>query len=205
MMRVGRSSVPAQLRCSKHPKHRQSPGVCSMCLREKLFKLLDASSSSNTIVMASSSSSICSSNCSSMSSSPYSSEASSCSSPVGRDRYVKNVSFSMPLSSKNVVKNVRSNSLMGNYDHDGVGGMGILMMMKRSKSVAGLGGRKLRSDRDDDDDDGDGFRRGGEAKKGGFWLKLLLGLGRNNKRRKGNQMVLVVQSNSMREKRAKMV
>ncbi|KAK9110743.1 hypothetical protein Sjap_018803 [Stephania japonica] len=205
MMMVGRSNVAVPQRCSKHPKHRQSPGVCSMCLREKLFKLLDTSSSSSTIAMASSSSSICSSNCSSMSSSPYSSEASSCSSPVIHgDRYVKNVAFSMPLSSKNV-KNVRSNSSMGNYDHNGVGG--ILMMMKRNKSVAGLGGRKLKSDRVDRELGcaEDGFRRGREAKKGGFWLKLLLGLGRNNKRRKDSQMVLVVQSNSMREKRAKMV
>ncbi|GLU16145.1 hypothetical protein SLE2022_325940 [Rubroshorea leprosula] len=30
--------------CKKHPKHRQSPGVCSLCLREKLSHLSTSSS-----------------------------------------------------------------------------------------------------------------------------------------------------------------
>ncbi|XAR62132.1 hypothetical protein NMG60_11016766 [Bertholletia excelsa] len=31
-------------RCRKHPKHRQSPGVCSVCLRERLSQLSTTSS-----------------------------------------------------------------------------------------------------------------------------------------------------------------
>ncbi|XP_027333683.1 uncharacterized protein LOC113848396 [Abrus precatorius] len=69
-------------RCKKHPKHRQSPGVCSLCLREKLTQL---SSSNNprrrtsSIIIANSSSSS-----SSLSSSYYSSSSSgsSCASPI---------------------------------------------------------------------------------------------------------------------------
>lgn len=34
-------------RCPRHPKHQQSPGVCSLCLREKLSLLSSSSSSSS--------------------------------------------------------------------------------------------------------------------------------------------------------------
>ncbi|KAF9612048.1 hypothetical protein IFM89_037967 [Coptis chinensis] len=61
------------IRCKKHPKQRQSPGVCSACLRERLAQL---TSRNNKITTASS----CSS---SLSSSAYSSVSSSyISSPV---------------------------------------------------------------------------------------------------------------------------
>ncbi|KAG5063937.1 hypothetical protein JHK85_005120 [Glycine max] len=63
--------------CKKHPKHHQSPGVCSLCLREKLSQLSSSFNSRRRI------SSICSSSSSSMSSSYYSSaSASSCASPM---------------------------------------------------------------------------------------------------------------------------
>ncbi|KAK9072993.1 hypothetical protein SSX86_007315 [Deinandra increscens subsp. villosa] len=62
--------------CKKHPKHRQSPGICSLCLRERLTNML--SSSSRAVSNASSSSS--SSSISSVSS-VYSSHNSSNASP----------------------------------------------------------------------------------------------------------------------------
>ncbi|TKY56283.1 hypothetical protein E2542_SST20726 [Spatholobus suberectus] len=68
--------------CKKHPKHRQSPGVCSLCLREKLTQLSSSNSRTITssIITACSSSS---SSLSSLSSSYYSSaSASSCASPM---------------------------------------------------------------------------------------------------------------------------
>ncbi|GLT44850.1 hypothetical protein SLA2020_187250 [Shorea laevis] len=62
--------------CKKHPKHHQSPGVCSLCLREKLSQL--STSRSRSIPKTR----IIESSCSSSSLSSYSSSASSCSSPV---------------------------------------------------------------------------------------------------------------------------
>ncbi|KAG4954799.1 hypothetical protein HKD37_14G040949 [Glycine soja] len=66
--------------CKKHPKHHQSPGVCSLCLREKLSQLSSSSSDSHRRI-----SSICSSSSSSLSSSSCYSSASassSCASPM---------------------------------------------------------------------------------------------------------------------------
>lgn len=63
--------------CKKHSKHQQSPGVCSICLSEKLSKLSKTSRIINTTSSCSSSSSL-----SSLSSS--SSDVSSCSSPAYR-------------------------------------------------------------------------------------------------------------------------
>ncbi|KAK3230945.1 hypothetical protein Dsin_002826 [Dipteronia sinensis] len=74
---VKRPTKP-DLRCKKHPKHHQSPGVCSVCLREKLSQLSSCSSSSSssratifaaTSCSSSSASSYYSSSCSSVSSS----------------------------------------------------------------------------------------------------------------------------------------
>lgn len=66
--------------CKRHPKHRQSPGVCSICLKEKLAQLSgsDSSSSSSRAARSGSSSSSLSSYASSLSSS----NASSCTSPA---------------------------------------------------------------------------------------------------------------------------
>ncbi|XP_042493378.1 uncharacterized protein LOC122072982 [Macadamia integrifolia] len=69
-----------KMSCRKHPKHRQTPGVCSYCLREKLTKLSSASNSSGTGMEGSS----CSS---SLSSSPYSSGATSSYSSPFHDRF----------------------------------------------------------------------------------------------------------------------
>ncbi|KAJ0025681.1 hypothetical protein Pint_08383 [Pistacia integerrima] len=84
------------VRCKKHPKHRQSPGVCSLCLREKLSKLSTSSSSrvySSTMESSSSSS--------------------SCASPMHRYRFTtegkNNISLSSLLfGSKNGLTKSRS-------------------------------------------------------------------------------------------------
>ncbi|CAH8254468.1 unnamed protein product [Arabidopsis lyrata] len=72
--------------CKKHPKHRQSPGVCSLCLNERLSLFIKAASSrrprSRQI--------LCSSSSTTSSLSSYgSSSVSSCPSPlVERRRYL---------------------------------------------------------------------------------------------------------------------
>ncbi|KAH6803739.1 hypothetical protein C2S51_031986 [Perilla frutescens var. frutescens] len=68
--------------CKKHPKHMQSPGVCSICLNEKLSQLMSNSDSSSSSSRAARSRSSSSSSLSSYVSSLSSSNASSCSSPV---------------------------------------------------------------------------------------------------------------------------
>ncbi|CAL9059600.1 unnamed protein product [Musa banksii] len=44
-------------RCKRHPKHRQSVGVCPFCLRERLSHLTHPSSSSSAVYLSSSSAS----------------------------------------------------------------------------------------------------------------------------------------------------
>ncbi|XP_061364255.1 uncharacterized protein LOC133307718 [Gastrolobium bilobum] len=93
--------------CKKHPKHRQSPGVCSLCLREKLTQL-SASTSRRTTSSSSSSSSSSASSLSSYYSS--SSSASSCASPVHCFRFVaegkssSSVSFFMLSGKHGIIK-----------------------------------------------------------------------------------------------------
>ncbi|PIN06083.1 hypothetical protein CDL12_21374 [Handroanthus impetiginosus] len=65
--------------CKKHPKHTQSPGVCSICLGEKLSRLTNSSVSKPARSSLSSSSS-------SSDISPLSSSSSSYSSPVNYHR-----------------------------------------------------------------------------------------------------------------------
>ncbi|XWS21469.1 hypothetical protein CRYUN_Cryun30bG0057500 [Craigia yunnanensis] len=93
--------------CKRHPKHRQSPGVCSLCLGEKLSRLSANSSSRCTTTTVASS-------CSSSSLSSYysSSSASSYSSPMHRYRFTtegKGTSFSLLLfSGKNILTKSRT-------------------------------------------------------------------------------------------------
>ncbi|EEF48547.1 uncharacterized protein LOC8281689 [Ricinus communis] len=91
-------------RCKKHPKHKQSPGVCSICLSEKLSQLSTTSSSSRAT------SSMDSLSSSSSLSSYSSSSCSSCSSPMHRYRpgHEGKGSFSFLLSGKNVLTRSRS-------------------------------------------------------------------------------------------------
>ncbi|KAK7321207.1 hypothetical protein VNO77_31598 [Canavalia gladiata] len=65
--------------CKKHPKHHQSPGVCSLCLREKLIQLSSSNSCRKTSsIITSSSSSSLSSYYSSSSTSSYASPVHCC-------------------------------------------------------------------------------------------------------------------------------
>ncbi|XWS14965.1 hypothetical protein CRYUN_Cryun35bG0053700 [Craigia yunnanensis] len=94
--------------CKRHPKHRQSPGVCSLCLGEKLSQLSTHSSSRRCTTTT-----VASSNCSSSSSlSSYYSSYSSSSSPMHRYRFTtegKGTSFSLLLfSGKNILTKSRS-------------------------------------------------------------------------------------------------
>ncbi|KAJ7958974.1 putative Avr9/Cf-9 rapidly elicited protein [Quillaja saponaria] len=68
-------------RCKKHPKHLQSPGVCSLCLRERLAQLSTPSSCSSR---RPSNMTAGSSSPSSLSSYYSSTSASSCASPMQR-------------------------------------------------------------------------------------------------------------------------
>ncbi|KAF5746789.1 hypothetical protein HS088_TW06G00964 [Tripterygium wilfordii] len=75
-----RPSNKDHVQCKKHPKHKQSPGICSLCLNEKLSKV-SKTRSRRTIKRSSSSSSSSSSSLSSEYSSS-SSLSSSYSSPM---------------------------------------------------------------------------------------------------------------------------
>ncbi|KAA8538121.1 hypothetical protein F0562_027729 [Nyssa sinensis] len=106
--RMGRSKPDG--RCKKHPKHLQSPGVCSVCLGERLSQLSASSSRTTTTTMVTSSNSASSlSSLSSLSSHYSPSELS----PV-RHRYrnasaAKGSSMSfLKISGKNVLTKSRS-------------------------------------------------------------------------------------------------
>ncbi|KAG6671973.1 hypothetical protein I3843_16G035400 [Carya illinoinensis] len=104
---MGKSSKSV-VKCKKHPKHRQSPGVCSRCLNEKLSQLSSSSCSRRTSATAGSGS--CSSSPSSLSSYSSSSSASSCSSPVHFTNVEGKIisSLSFLLNGKNVLTKSRS-------------------------------------------------------------------------------------------------
>lgn len=72
-----------KMRCKKHPKHKQSPGVCSICLGERLSQLSSSKKTTKKALRTPSSSS----SLSSLSSYDSSSNASSCASPVRSKNY----------------------------------------------------------------------------------------------------------------------
>ncbi|KAB1219972.1 hypothetical protein CJ030_MR3G020083 [Morella rubra] len=101
---MGRSK--SDVKCKKHPKHRQSPGVCSLCLAERLSQLSTSSSRRTASATTARSSSP-----SSLSSYYSSSSASSCSSPVHRSHFSKEAgksSISFFLNGKNALTKSRS-------------------------------------------------------------------------------------------------
>lgn len=141
---VGRSTKPNGM-CKKHPKHQQSPGVCSFCLREKLTKLLASSSRCNAISCVVNSS-CSSSSLSSLSSSYYSASASSCSSPVHRHHYrmasdERGLSSSMTFfrSGKNVLNKSRSVAFITRRRNEGE-----VVAMDRGKKKSGFWSKLLR-------------------------------------------------------------
>lgn len=110
------------VKCKKHPKHRQSPGVCSICLNEKLSQLSSGSGSRRNSDTAGSGS------CSSSPSSLSSYDSSSCSSPVHFTNLEGKIisSLSFLLNGKNVLTKSRSlvffprmnRPRTGDNDHD---------------------------------------------------------------------------------------
>ncbi|XVE55538.1 hypothetical protein DITRI_Ditri03aG0166800 [Diplodiscus trichospermus] len=98
--------------CKRHPKHRQSPGVCSLCLGEKLSQISAHPSSSSCTTSISVASSDCSSSSLSSHYTSASASASSSSSPMHRYRFPtqgKGASFSLLLfSGKNILTKSRS-------------------------------------------------------------------------------------------------
>lgn len=99
-------------RCKRHPKHRQSPGVCSLCLREKLSQLNKMNPSSRRT--STTTGSYGSSTTSSLSS-YYSSESESeCESPMHycrssyRTEGKGSMSFLLSGNNVNVLKKSRS-------------------------------------------------------------------------------------------------
>ncbi|KAF3975980.1 hypothetical protein CMV_000809 [Castanea mollissima] len=89
-------------KCKKHPKHNQAPGVCALCLGERLSQLSTGSSCRTSTTTGSS---CCSSSLSSVSSYYSSSSASSCSSPA---MLRSSTSISFLFSGKYVLTKSRS-------------------------------------------------------------------------------------------------
>ncbi|KAB2076407.1 hypothetical protein ERO13_A06G033600v2 [Gossypium hirsutum] len=86
--------------CKKHPKHKQSPGVCSLCLQQKLSQLSFEYSVPRCRIPVTVDSSICSSSSSSSSSSSLSSYYSSASTSAS----------SSPMHSYHLVREGKGNS-----------------------------------------------------------------------------------------------
>ncbi|KAK2995348.1 hypothetical protein RJ640_006568 [Escallonia rubra] len=139
------------MRCRRHPKHQQSPGVCSICLGERLSQLSTSlRSTTSTMLMASTA---CSSSTTSFSSlsSTYSSNASSaCSSPMHRNYRLglegKRYTMSLLRSGKNVLMKSKSLAFVSRrrdqagVDDDGKkkGGFWSKLVRSRSKMDHGL-------------------------------------------------------------------
>ncbi|MBA0797984.1 hypothetical protein Gohar_008624 [Gossypium harknessii] len=118
--------------CKKHPKHRQSPGVCSLCLREKLLQLSASSSSGSTTTITTIASS-CSSSLSSYSSS---SSASSYSSPMHRYPFPTEGkdSFSfLFFSGKNILTKSRSMAFSSRLRSNRTGFLSKLLHPRNTK------------------------------------------------------------------------
>lgn len=130
---AGGRSKPNDKACKKHPKHRQSPGVCSLCLQEKLSQLSASSSLGSTTTVASS----CSSSLSSYSSS---SSASSCSSPTHRYPFPTEGkdSFSfLFFSGKNILTKSRSVASSSRLRSNRSGFFSKLILPKKYKEEGG--------------------------------------------------------------------
>ncbi|KAJ4843533.1 hypothetical protein Tsubulata_016336 [Turnera subulata] len=98
------------IKCKKHPKHMQSPGVCSLCLNEKLSQLSTSSSRSSN-KHSSAITGLSSSSSSSLSSYSCSSTCSSCASPMHRYRYTDHRGAALLFSGKKNALLTKSRSL----------------------------------------------------------------------------------------------
>lgn len=129
--------------CKKHPKHRQSPGICSLCLRERLSKISSSSSRAITNVSLSSSSSSISSISSAYSSHNSSNASSYTASPMQNYRNRRNINNL--VEGKGYLYFLKKNT-------NGV--------LKKSRSMAFVGDQK-------------NVMKDHEKKKVGFWSKLM--------------------------------
>ncbi|GFY85866.1 hypothetical protein Acr_04g0006040 [Actinidia rufa] len=117
-----------QTRCKKHPKHRQSPGVCSVCLGERLSQLSTGLRAKTTLVIKASS-------CTSSSSSSLSSLSSSGEVSPVHHRFRKSRSLAFVVGARG-------------EDREGKkkGGFWSKLLWPRSKKMdGGLGGLILHS------------------------------------------------------------
>ena len=137
--------------CKKHPKHEQPPGVCSICLKEKLTKLSNSSGSSRR--MSTTMGSGTPSTSSSLSSYYSSTDSSSCSSPPS-EQQARNYRFGDREKEKG---SSVANWLLGE------GGDQNEYVLKKSRSLATYLPRRQRS-----------IKETVEEKKGRrFWSRLL--------------------------------
>lgn len=118
--------------CKKHPKHKQNPGVCSVCLSEKL-SLLSKTSRSNTTTHVTSS---CSSS-SSLSSLSSSSDVSSCSSP-NTNVLMKSRSLALIMRRKEGGIILEDNNSIGKKKKKKEGFLSKLLNPKRNRKDEGL-------------------------------------------------------------------
>lgn len=175
-------SKPVDGRCKKHPKHSQSPGVCSLCLTEKLSQLKTNATTSrrtNSTTTAGSAGSSTSSSLSSYYSS--SSDSSACSSPMQQYRchhYRNHNNFNIGREGR-----VASNSMSAFLFS---GGNNVL---KKSRSLA-FGHRSTRRTDSEDDD---------QKRKTGFLSRLLIPQG-NNKKRTTKAQQTFMHSRTVRER-----
>ncbi|XP_047306616.1 uncharacterized protein LOC124910036 [Impatiens glandulifera] len=117
--------------CKKHPKHKQSPGVCSICLNDKLSKISSTSSLRKYNTRSS-----CSSSLSSISS--ISSDAS----PVPYQHY-NDGRFS--LGGKSAVMLMKSTSMAFEFDHRKRDIGSDHGLMKKDKKKTGFWSKLLRA------------------------------------------------------------
>ncbi|KVH98550.1 uncharacterized protein LOC112511588 [Cynara cardunculus var. scolymus] len=142
-MEARKRSSSATTTCKKHPKHRQSPGICSLCLRERLSKISSSSSRAVTNVSSSSSSSSISSISSVYSSNNSSNASSYTASPMQNYRNLRKLDN---LEGKGYLYFLKKNSA------------GVL---KKSRSVAVVSDRK------------NVVQDQAMKEKVGFWSKLM--------------------------------
>ncbi|KAI4366561.1 hypothetical protein MLD38_022423 [Melastoma candidum] len=163
MADVRRSRDAALGRCRKHPWHHQSPGVCSLCLVERLSRLSSSSSYGKkpSYRMARSASS---SSPSSVSTYYSSSESSYCPSPSRRPRH-----------GGRLADEARSGPLMLSALFFG-GGRDVAGL-KKSRSMAVEAVPKV--DKAGEDEKKNKKKNGKGKESRGFWSKLLV-----NRRRK---------------------
>lgn len=157
--------------CKKHPKHRQSPGVCSLCLSDKLSKVSTAGTASRSAMIRARARVYYHSSSSSSLSSSY--DSSCASSTAASPLHV-----AATAHHRRIVSDVRG--AVNAMEENGGGSF-----FSKSKSMAYVGKERLvlRSDNDGVDDDKKKRMKKNHVKR--LWYNLLR-LGRNEQKRVNN-------------------